>query len=267
MAYNTIKVEPQDQIIWLTLNRPERLNAISHELLYEMIDFFEGLRDDNKNRIVIIKGEGRAFCAGTDLKDPRPKDPEELGKLWGFFKGQERLADMIHLMLQAPHPLIAAVRGPATGGGLAIALACDMRIAGESALFQVSFIRRGFSACDCGSSYFLPRLIGLARASELLFTGRFFDASTADKIGLVSKVVPDHLVEDAALELAKEVMQNAPIAVRMTKEVLNMSVDAPGLPAALHLENRTQSLTSFTEDQKEAVKAFLEKREPVFKNR
>jgi enoyl-CoA hydratase len=233
----------------------------------EMVDFFQGLRNDNKARIVIIRGEGRAFCAGTDLSEGRGEEPEDLGRLWGYFEGQQRLGDMIHLMRQAPQPLIAAVRGPATGGGMAIALACDMRIVGESTRFQVSFIRRGFSACDCGSSYFLPRLIGVSRASELMFTGRFVDAATADKIGLVSRVVPDDQVEDAAMELAREVMQNAPIGVRMTKEVLNMSIDAPSLPAVLHMENRTQVLTTFTDDQREAVLAFLEKREPVFHNR
>ena len=267
MDYKTLKVEPRDQVIWLTLNRPERLNAISHELLMEMIDFFQKMRNDNKTRIIIIRGEGRAFCAGTDLKERREDFPEELGRLWGYFESQERLGDMIHLMRQAPQPLIAAVRGPATGGGMAIAMACDMRIAGESTRFQIAFIRRGFSACDCGSSYFLPRLIGLSRAAELLYTGRFVDAATADKIGLVSRVVPDDQVEDAAMELAREVMQNAPIGVRMTKEVLNMSIDAPSLLAALHWENRNQILTTFTDDQREAVMAFLEKREPVFHNR
>lgn len=267
MDYKTIKVESRDQVIWLTLNRPERLNAISQELLMEMIDFFQQMRNDNKTRIVIVRGEGRAFCAGTDLRETDEDLPEDLGVLWTFFERQERLGDMIQLMRQAPQPLIAAIRGPACGGGMAIALACDMRIAGESTRFQVSFIRRGFSACDCGVSYFLPRMIGLSRAAELLYTGRFVDAATADKIGLVSRVVPDDQVDDAAMELAREVMQNAPIGVRMTKEVLNMSIDAPGLPAVLHMENRTQVLTTFTEDQQEAVKAFLEKREPVFHNR
>jgi len=267
MDYKTIKVEPRDQVIWLTLNRPERLNAISHELLMEMIDFFQKMRNDNKTRVVIIRGSGRAFCAGTDLKESRGETPEDLGVLWNYFEGQERLGDMIHLMRQAPQPLIAAVRGPATGGGMAIALACDMRVIGDSTRFQVSFIRRGFSACDCGSSYFLPRLIGLSRAAEFMYTGRFIDAATADKIGLVSKVVPDDQVENAAMELAQEIMQNAPIGVRLTKEVLNMSVDAPSLLAVLHWENRNQVLTTFTEDQREAVRAFLEKREPVFHNR
>lgn len=267
MGYNTIKIEKQDNLIWLTLNRPHKLNAISHELQMEMIDFFQEQRNDNKTRIIIIRGEGRAFCAGLDLTQGSREEPEELGRLYGYFEGQERLGDMIHLMRQAPQPLIAAVRGPACGGGMAIALACDMRIVGESARFQVSFIRRGLSACDCGSSYFLPRLIGVSRASELMYTGRFVDAATADKIGLVSRVVPDDHLEDAALELAREVMQNAPIALRLTKEALNMNIDAPSLLSALHLENRNQVLSSLTEDQREAVVAFLEKRDPVFHNR
>jgi len=268
MDYKNIKVESRDQVIWLTLNRPHTLNAISYELQMELIDFFQGLRNDNKTRIVIVRGEGRAFCSGVDLNENRSEwGEEELGRMWNYFEGQERFGDLIHLMRQAPQPLIAAVRGPATGGGMAIALACDMRIAGESARFQISFIRRGYSGCDLGTSYFLPRLIGLSRAAELLYTGRFVDAATADKIGLVSRVVPDDQVEDAAMELAREVMQNAPIGVRLTKEVLNMSIDAPSLLAALHLENRTQILATFTDDQREAVRAFIEKREPVFHNR
>jgi enoyl-CoA hydratase len=268
MDYKKIKVETVDNVIWLTMNRPHKLNALSYELQLELIDFFQKLRNDNNSRIVIVRGEGRAFCAGVDLNEDRAEWTDgELGRMWNYFEGQQRFGDMIHLMRQAPQPLIAAVRGPATGGGLAIAMACDMCIAGESALFQVSFIRRGFSGCDLGLSYFLPRLIGLSRAAELLYTGRFVDANTADKIGLVSKVVPDDQVDETAMELAREVMQNAPIGVRMTKEVLNMSVDAPGLLAALHMENRTQMLTTFTEDQREAIAAFLEKREPVFHNR
>lgn len=268
MDYKKIKVEKVDNVIWLTMNRPHKLNALSYELQMELIDFFQNLRNDNNSRIVIVRGEGRAFCAGVDLNEDRSEWTEgELGRMWNYFEGQQRFGDMIHLMRQAPQPLIAAVRGPATGGGMAIAMACDMRIAGESALFQVSFIRRGYSGCDLGLSYFLPRLIGLSRASELLYTGRFVDAATADKVGLVSKVVPDDRVDEVAMELAREVMQNAPIGVRMTKEVLNMSVDAPSLLNALHMENRTQILTTFTEDQREAVAAFLEKREPVFRNR
>ena len=268
VEYKNIRVEPKDRVIWLTLNRPHRLNALSRELIMEMIHFFQELRNDNKTRVIIIRGEGRAFCAGTDLKEGRGDEyHEDLGVLWGYFESQERLGDMIHLMRQAPQPLIAAVRGPATGGGMAIALACDVRVIGESTRFQVAFIRRGFSACDCGVSYFLPRLIGLSRASEFMFTGRFIDAATADKVGLVSKLVPDDQVDNTAMELAREIMQNSPIGVRMTKEVLNMSADAPSLLAALHWENRTQILTTFTEDHKEAVKAFLEKREAIYHNR
>lgn len=268
MDYNSIKVENQDGVIWLTLNRPDKLNAINEELMREMTDFFEGQRHDNNSRIIIIRGEGRAFCAGADLSGwGNANEPRDFGRLHGYFTGQKQIGYVIDLIRQIPQPLIAAVHGYATGGGMGLALACDMRIIAESARFQVSYIRRGLSACDGGSSYFLPRLIGSSRAFEYMYTGRFIDAQTAEKIGLVSRVVPDDQLKDAAMELAQEVVRNSPIGLRLTKEALNMNIDAPSLPAALHLENRNQILASSTEDMREAVLAFFEKREPVFHNR
>ena len=171
-------------------------------------------------------------------------------------------------MRQAPQPLIAAVRGPAAGGGFSLSMACDIRLASESARFNAAFIRIGFSSGDLGSSYFLPRLIGLSKAAEYLYTGRFIDAATAERIGLVSRVVPDDQLDQAALELAQEMLNNSPFGLRMTKEVLNVNVDAPSLIAALWLENRTQALCARSEDVMEAVRAtFFEKRPPVYRDR
>lgn len=270
MGYKTILFEKQGAVGKLTLNRPERLNAMSPELVEELLDFFAKLSSDFQTRVVIIRGAGRAFCAGLDLKAAKDfiSPPDELGEIqYRYHKVQQAFADIIIRMRRAPQPLIAAVRGPAVGGGFSLALACDIRIAGESARFNAAFIRIGLSGGDMGSSYFLPRLIGLSRAAEYLFTGRFIDATTAERIGLVSRVVPDDQVDEAASGLAKEMLQNSPFGLRMTKEVLNLNIDAPSLESAIHLENRTQTICSFTEDAMEGPLAFLEKRVPMYHDR
>jgi enoyl-CoA hydratase len=163
--------------------------------------------------------------------------------------------------------VIAAVNGPAAGGGLALALGADIRVAAASARFNVAFVRIGLSGCDIGVSWMLPRLIGASKAWELMLTGRIIDAETADRIGLVSRVVPDGEVVDAALAIADEIIANSPFGVWMTKEVMWSNLEIGSLHAGIDLENRTQILTTFTEDMQEAMRAFLEKRPPEFRNR
>lgn len=270
MNYKTIEFEQRGAIGLLTLNRPERLNALSLELINELRHFFVSLKDDFQTRVVIIQGKGRAFCAGLDLGEWNAKfsTEHELGDVqYIYHEIQQPIADIMVRMRHAPQPLIAAVRGYSAGAGFSIALATDVRIAGESARFNAAYIRIGLSGCDCGSSYFLPRLIGLSRAAEYLLTGRFMDAPTAERFGLVSRVVPDDQVEAAALELAEEMLATSPFGLRMTKETLNQSVDAPSLESAVELENRTQILCALTEDAKEGPRAFLEKRAPVYRDR
>lgn len=267
MSYENIEFERRDAVGLVTLNRPQRLNALSPGLVGDLRDFFGNLKDDRETRIVIMRGAGRSFCAGADLRGEDTGQPSELGRVQQSYAGQQAFSDVVFRMRQAPQPLIAAVHGHAIGAGFALAMACDMRIAGESAQFNVRFTRIGASGGDCGMSYFLPRVVGLARAAELMYTSRWVDAITAERIGLVSKMVPDDQLEDAAMELAREVLQNAPAGVRMTKEILNMCMDAPSLLATLHLENRTQVLCTFTEDFEEAVTSVFEKREAVFRDR
>lgn len=270
MDYKTLEFEQRGAIGLLTLNRPERLNALSLELITELRHFFTSLMDNFQTRVVIIQGKGRAFCAGSDLNEwnARFSTKHEQGDVQYLYHDiQQAIADIIVRMRQAPQPLIAAVRGPSAGAGFGIAMASDVRIAGESARFNAAFIRVGLSACDCASSYFLPRLIGLSRAAEYLFTGRFMDAVTAERFGLVSRVVPDDQVEAAALELAEEMLATSPFGLRMTKEVLNQNIDASSLDSALQLENRSQVLCALTEDAQEGPRAFLEKRAPIYHNR
>jgi enoyl-CoA hydratase len=170
-------------------------------------------------------------------------------------------------MRRAPQPIIACVHGPAAGGGFALALASDVRLAGESARMNAAFIRIGLSACDVGVSYFLPRLVGASLASELLLTGRFIDAARAERTGLVSRVVPDAQLEQAARELAAEMLATSPLGLRLTKECLAMSLDAGSLEAVIAMEDRNQALCVQSPDVREGMLAFLQKRAPSYTDR
>ena len=271
MEYKNIKFEQHDHIGILTFNRAEKLNAVSRDFRDELIEFFNKLQEELEIRVVVIRNEGRAFSAGLDLNDfakhAESLSDGKLGKMqWGYEWGK-KFQEIALSMRKAPQPLIAAISGPAVGVGFSICMACDVRIAGESAKFNAAFIRIGLSGGDVGSSYFLPRLIGLSRAAELLYTGRFLDAATAERIGFVSRMVPDDQVDTAALELANEMLLTSPFGLRMTKETLNQNLSAPSLESAIELENRTQILCMLTEDFKEGPRAFVEKRAPIFHDR
>jgi enoyl-CoA hydratase len=171
---------------------------------------------------------------------------------------------MMIKLRRIPQPVIAAVKGSAYGGGFALSMASDIRVAGESAVFCNAFIKIGVSGADCGSTYWLPRLIGFSNAAEIIYTGKDVDAKEAARIGLVSRVVSDDEVGEEALKLAKNLLSKSILGLRLTKEALNINIDAPSLESAIELENRTQNLCSQSLDPQEAVKAFFEKREPKF---
>jgi enoyl-CoA hydratase len=264
----TVRRETIDPgITLLTLDRPERLNAMSRELVSDLHDALAALADDRECRVAILTGAGRGFCAGLDLKETGDLATDVADGGGGppaALRGQQQIASLVTRLRALSKPVIAAVNGPATGGGLALALACDVRVAAESARFNVAFIRVGLSGCDIGVSYLLPRLVGASRAFELMLTGRMIDAAEADRIGLVSKMVPDGKVLDAALDTAELIRANSPFGVWMTKEVMWDNLEASSLQAAIDLENRTQLLSSYTGDMREALAAFLEKRPPRF---
>ncbi|MCX6000324.1 MAG: enoyl-CoA hydratase-related protein [Chloroflexi bacterium] len=275
MAYRTIEYRCENHLGFLTLNRPDRLNALSMEMVQELRDFFRNLDRDLEARVIIMKGAGRAFCSGMDvgaLSGGMAKIEAESGMPSGpvtyGHAVQRTLNNLILGMRRAPQPLIAAVRGAAVGGGFSLAMACDLRLAGESARFRAVNIRIGYTGADIGSSYFLPRIVGLSRAAEYMYTGRTLDASTADRIGFVSRVVPDDSLDSAAIELARDVLKATPLALRMTKELLNINIDAPSLMAAMQAESGSQLLCGMTEDAQEAIKAaYFEKREPNYRDR
>jgi enoyl-CoA hydratase len=268
--YETLDVEREKHLTWLTLNRPDALNALDRTMVDELRDFFWKLPDDRDARVVVVRGAGRAFCAGLDLKQAGGEAAEADsggGSVPAGLRRQRHIAEIVLLMRRAPQPIIAAVKGPAAGGGFAIALAADVRIAGESARMNAAFIRIGLTACDIGVSYFLPRIVGASVASELLLTGDFIHADRAERTGLVSRVVPDDELDEAARELAGRMLLNSPVALRLTKECLQANVDAGSLGAAIAMEDRNQVLTAGTRDFQEGISAFLEKRTPRFEDR
>lgn len=263
-SYETLEVTKEGAIDWLTLNRPQALNAMSRTMMLELQHYFGELYTDHSVRVVILRGAGRGFCAGLDLKEDRSSEP---GGAVAGLRVQRRVSEIVMRMRRAPQPIISLIHGPASGGGFALALASDIRLAGPKARMNAAFIRIGLSACDVGVSYFLPRLVGSAVASELLLTGRFIDAERARAIGLVSDVVADDALEQAGRAMAQEILGNSPVGVRLTKECLNMSVDAGSLEAVIAMEDRQQILASTTGDMREGVSAFLEKRPPRYEDR
>ena len=268
--------ELQDGIVALTIDRPDRRNALSNKVLAELHEAVDRVGSDPAVRVVILTGAGAGFSAGADMKG----GPEEMQGLGGTptgaiveqaqnsvvrtFASQEFMAGLFEKIHRLRQPVIAAVNGAAVGGGFALALACDIRYAAESATFGAVFIKRGVSACDMGTSYHLPRLVGASRSAELLLTGRTFDAAEALAMGLVLDVVPDGQVIDRALITAREIAENGPLAVWMTKETMWQTVDSPSLRHALDLENRTQIMCTGTGELAEAFAAFREGRTPTW---
>ena len=257
----------EDGVTLVTLNRPERRNALAMSLVSDVTEEMKRLRHDRNTRVVILNGAGRGFCAGADLVQDGDTVPggEGLSELGFVYRMQEHLAEMMLAVHELPKPVIAAVHGAAVGGGFALALASDMRVAADSAKFGSVFIKVGLSSCDVGTSYFLPRLVGPGRAFELMTTGRHFDADEALEMGLVQSVVAEGKEVDKALETARLIVQNNEYGVWMTKSGMWANLDAPSLRHAMELENRTQVLGTFTGNMREAMHAFREKRDPRWK--
>jgi enoyl-CoA hydratase len=258
---------PHPGVTRITLNRPERLNAMTTELVQGLHDALDAVAVDRQCRVVVLTGAGRGFCAGLDLGGyGAAPHSEGLGPTQAGFAVQKHIAALIPHLRSLSQPVIAAVNGPASGGGFALVLGSDVRIAAASARFNAAFVRIGLSACDIGTSWLLPRLVGAARAHELMLTGRLFDAPEAARIGLVTAVVADDGLLDAALGKADEIMANAPFGVALTKEAMWSALEIPGLQAAIDLENRQQIVAAATADHREAMAAFIEKRPPHFTN-
>ena len=263
--YETLIVEREGAVDTLWLNRPNQLNAITTPMVTELRHYFDQLLENDQTRVVLMGGKGKAFCAGLDIKAASDASvTRPFGAGMGF---QGYLAEVYIKMRRCPQPIISMIQGPACGGGFAFALASDVRIAADTAKMNAAFIKLGLSACDMGTSYFLPRLVGTSIASELMLTGKFIDAQRSLRTNLVSEVVSETELLDAANRYAQDMLLASPMGLRLTKEVLNVAIDAPGLEAAIAIENRNQILCSRTADAKEGMQAFIEKRPPVYQGR
>ena len=257
---------PVPGVAQITLNRPQTLNAMTSELIESLHDTLDAIAVDSAVRVVVLTGAGRAFCAGLDLGGyGTAPHTEGLGRIQTGFAVQRHIAGLIPRLRSLPQPVIAAVNGAAAGGGFALVLGSDVRIASRSAKFNAAFIRIGLSACDIGTSWLLPRIVGVARAQELMLTGRLFDAEEAHRIGLVVDVHDDADLLDAAYATAALIMRNSPMGVAMTKEGMWTALEVP-MQAAIDIENRQQIMLTQTADHREAMMAFLDKRAPNFVN-
>jgi len=263
-----LRDEPVPGVCRLTLNRPDALNSLSFSMWAELVDQLEAVRYDHDIRVVILTGAGRAFCAGHDIRAGGKAEwvSEGLGKAQMHRRVMDKLGQIPVLMRALPQPVICAVNGTAAGAGYSFAVAADMTIAARSAKFVNAFHNAG-TGHELGFSYFLPRLVGVQRAAELMFTGRPVMAEEAAQMGLILRCVDDEALMDEALKLAASIMVNSPIGISVTKSSMWLNVDAPSLEAAIEVENRGIFMSQSTEDTAEKRKAFIEKRAPNFTGR
>jgi enoyl-CoA hydratase/carnithine racemase len=262
-SYETLVVsEPEPDVRLVTLNRPGRGNAMTNQMFAELEHVALGTDDLDDCRVIVLTGAGGTFCAGYDLDDA-----DELAGLgaMGMLDQQERAARSMLAVRSLRVPVIAAVNGAAAGGGLALALAADIRIASTAAKFNAAFTRIGLSAGDLGTSWILPRLIGPAATSEIAFTGRLVGADEALTLGLVNRVVDPSELLGTCLSLAADIAANSPGGVQLSKSALKANLEVSSYAAALELENRGQALLTRGDDMVEALAAFKEKRPPVFR--
>jgi len=266
MAYQTLLLEKRpDGVAIMTLNRPEKLNAINREMVGELVQVLDDVRQDDAVRVLVVTGSGRGFCSGSDISSD---DSFVHGDAFGEF-GEDRhelrgaTPTWVLPLGKFVKPTIAAVNGVAAGAGFSMALGCDIRIASDAARFVPVWIKRGLIP-EGGSTFYLPRLVGLARASEIVFSGDALDAAEAARIGLVNRVVPAAKLEDEVISLAARIAANPPITIELAKQALARGY-ASDLESAAYNENRVESICHMTADHREGLAAFREKREPKFR--
>lgn len=245
-----------DDLVVITFNRPDRLNAINDAFIEGMHAALDVVVADPNVRAVVLAGTGRAFCAGADLREAADLAQRTSAEL---YRGQQRLADMSVRLHELPVPVVAAVQGPAAGGGFALAAACDLRVASSSASFFAANVRIGVSGGEMGLSWLLPQILGRARAVEVLLSGRRIAAREAYEWGLVNRLIDSEDVREAAIELARTMTANPAFAVRLTKEMLRTTGTAASLREAVLLENRTQVLAVYAGDIDRATVGFRER--------
>ena len=264
MSYNTIILTKEEGVATLTLNRPDTLNAWNEEMGTESLQAMEEIRDDNEVRVLVLTGAGRGFSSGADLTamaqrgqvSPTKPSRTTLSTLPGVVALAGELRDL-------DRPTIAAVNGVAAGAGFSIALACDIRIVSDQARFSQIFVKRALVP-DSGASYFLPKLIGTGKACELMYTGDIINAAEADRLGIVNKVVPHDELMNEAMALAKRIAAGPPLTIELIKRVIYKGAEETDLWQQIRYEWYLQGLAIRTDDFKEGVQAFIEKRDPNF---
>lgn len=256
--------ELRDGVAWITLNRPERLNALTFEVYRELTDAFAALQDEDEARVVVLTGAGRAFCSGGDVRDIigelQGRDAE------GLLEFTRMTCELVRNIRALRKPVIASLNGTTAGAGACIALASDLRIASQEARIAFLFVKVGLSGADMGAAHLLPRYVGLAKATELLFTGDFMSAEEALACGLYNRVVTSAELESETRSIAERLASGPSFALAMTKEMLNRELDI-SLDTALEWEAQAQAVCMQHPDYEEAYRAFTEKREPRFKRK
>jgi len=264
MSYECLIYETKDHVATLTLNRPERMNALGGTLREDFYAALTQAIDDPEVRVIVITGAGKAFCAGGDVKamQEAKEQKRERPLMERVAPGRDR---SVLLMRESPKPLIAAVNGAAAGAGMNIALGCDIRLASSTARFSQAFVRRGLHP-DWGGTYFLPRIVGMAKAAEMIFTGQIIDAHEALRLGIVRSVHEPEQLLPATYELAATIAAGPPIAIRLARRALYHNGEAD-LQSSLEFETFAQNICFETDDAREGIRAFVEKREPKFTGR
>jgi enoyl-CoA hydratase/carnithine racemase len=261
LSPKTFLYDEHEGVATITLNRPERLNALTFEVYRELTDTFAALRAEESVRAVVITGAGRAFCSGGDVRDI-------IGELFkqdmeGLLAFTRMTCELVRNIRALPKPVIASLNGTTAGAGACIALASDIRIASHDAKIAFLFVRVGLSGADMGAAFLLPRVVGLTKATELLYTGDFISAEEAERIGLYNRVVSPEELEDTTRVLAERLARGPAFALSVTKEMLNREMNV-SFDTALELEAQAQAICMQHPDYREAYEAFVEKREPRF---
>jgi enoyl-CoA hydratase/carnithine racemase len=261
------RAELRPGVVQLTLCRPEKLNALTEPLVSQLHERLREVAADPACRVLVLTGAGRGFCAGLDLGGfGTIPGTEDFGRTHQTWATQRTIAALVQEIRRLPQPVIAAVNGPAAGGGLALVCASDIRIAASTAVFSTSFIRIGVSGCDIGTSWMLPRLVGAARAHELMLTSRRFDAAEALRIGLVTEVVEPGALPGAVAAMTGSLLAAPPLSLSLTKQGMWLALEVPSFDAMVEIENRQQVLASSTADAREAMASYLERRPARYSN-
>lgn len=265
MSESGIAVERRGAVEIVSLDRRERLNALDDAMSRALVTYFRDLPDRDDVRVVVLRAEGRAFCAGLDLE--AFAGDETRGRVQQKWHLQTSVGNIMRAMRTCPQPIIALAQGAACGAGFSLLLAADVRYGTPDLKMNAAYIKVGLGGCDVGSSYFLPRIAGASIAAEYLLTGRFMTADKALACGVISEIVPAEAILARGLELAEEMLANSPMGLRMTKAALSRNLDASSLEDAMAIEDRQQVMMLLSEDFTEGVDAFMARRPPDYRNR